>query len=419
MQEYKLYFILIYEMYKELIKEFQQDFNEKKVLKRDINFPYEILKLNKIITFVWPRRAGKTYFMFYVLKQLVNNNLIKLEDIVFIDFSAFLEEKLDVNNLLEDFYSLYPNRTPFFVFDEIQELDNFSKPILYLFNKWYKIFLSWSNSKLLSSQLSTQFRGRTFDIKVYPLSFNEFLYFKNIDKKHTYTTKERWKLKNLLAEYLQYWSYPEIALIDNKNIKQDLIKSYFEILLYKDLIERYGISNEYVLKFLFKKVLLNVTKEFSTTKTLNELKSQNIKLWIQTIYNYLEYMEDIFLISQINDLYKTRNRKYYLYDIGFINLVTKNNFWQRFENIIFTHLLRKYKDISYIKTTKWEIDFALEDKVFQVCYDLNYDNFEREIKLLSSIKNKEKYVVYFNKQEGIQSNDIKFINFFEFVDLLV
>ena len=403
-------------MYKEIIKEFQQDFKEKQVLKRNIDFPYEILDLNKIISFVWPRRAGKTYFMFYILKQLVKDSKIKLEDIVFIDFSSFLEKNFDVNKLLEDFYSLYPDGKPFFVFDEIQELEEFSKPVLYLFNKWYKIFLSWSNSKLLSSELSTQFRWRTYDIKVFPLSFNEFLSFKNIEQKKAYTTKEKWKLQNLLTEYIQYGAYPEIVLVDNTNIKQDLIKGYFEILLYKDLIERYGISNEYVLKYLFKKVLLNTTKEFSTTKTLNELKSQNINLWIQSIYNYLEYMEDIFLIKQLDDLYKTRNRKYYLYDVAFVNLINKNNFWQRFENIVFTHLFRKYENVNYVKNNKWKLDFVINNKIFQVCYDLNYENFEREIKLLNSIENKQKYIIYFNNQKDLKSNDINLIDFFEFIE---
>jgi len=404
-------------MYKEIIKEFHQDFKEKQILKRDINFPYDILKLNKIVSFVWPRRAGKTYFMFYVLKKLIEIKKIKLEDIVFLDFSAFLDKDFDVKKLLEDFYSLYPDGKPFFVFDEIQELEEFSKSVLYLFNKWYKVFLSWSNSKLLSSELSTQFRWRTYDIKIYPLSFNEFLNFKNIDQKEAYTSKEKWKLQNLLTEYMQYGAYPEVILVNNDNIKQDLIKSYFEILLYRDLIERYGILNEYVLKYMFKKILLNTTKEFSTIKTLNELKSQNIKLWIQSIYNYLEYMEDIFLIKQINDLYK-KNRKYYLYDVGFINLTNKNNFWQRFENIVFLEFLRKYENINYIKTNKWEIDFVIENKVFQVCYDLNYENFEREIKLLNSIKDREKYLVYFNKQKDLKSEDINIISFFEFIKLI-
>ena len=404
-------------MYKELIKEFQEDFKERQVLKRNIDFPYEILSLNKIISFVWPRRAGKTYFMFYILKQLIKENKIKLEDIVFIDFSSFLEKSFNVDKLLEDFYSLYPEGRPFFVFDDIQELEEFSKPVLYLFNKWYKVFLSWSNSKLLSSELSTQFRWRTYDVKVYPLTFEEFLIFKNVNQKETYTVKKKWKLQNLLTEYMQYGAYPEVVLVDNLSIKQDLIKSYFEILLYKDLIERYGISNEYVLKYLFKKILLSITKEFSTTKTLNELKSQNIRLWIQTIYNYLEYMEDIFLVKQINDLYKARNRKYYLNDVGFMNLINKNNFWQRFENIVFTHLFRMTENISYIKTSKWEIDFVLGDKAFQVCYDLTYDNFEREMKLLSLVKDKEKYLIYFNKQDTIQSDDVKLLNFFEFINV--
>ncbi len=87
--------------------------------------------------------------------------------------------------------------------------------------------------------------------------------------------------------------------------KTDLIKTYFEIVLYKDLLERYWVENEYVLKYLFKKVVLTNTKEFSFPKVFNELKSQNIKIWIQSLYNYIEYFKEIFFLSEINDRYKT------------------------------------------------------------------------------------------------------------------
>jgi len=168
---------------KRLILRWQEKIKDVKVLKREINFNFEYLKLNKIISFVWPRRAGKTYFMFSILQKLISEKKLKLEQIIFIDFTAFLYEDFDVEKLLEDFFELYPDEKPFFVFDEIQELENFNKIVMYLFNCDYKIFLSWSNSKLLSSELSTIFRWRTIDVKIFPLNFWEFLYFKNIEKK--------------------------------------------------------------------------------------------------------------------------------------------------------------------------------------------------------------------------------------------
>ncbi len=406
-------------MYKETIKEFQEDFKSKKVKKRNIKFPFEILDINKIITFVWPRRAGKTYFMFYILQQLIEKKVISIENIVFIDFSAFLDQNFDVKQLLEDFYWLYPDKEPFIVFDEIQELEWFSNMVLDLFNKWYKIFLSWSNSKLLSSELSTQFRWRTYDIRIYPLDFQEFLYFKNMESKEIYGTKKKWKLKNLFNEYLQFGAYPEIALIEDTNIKLALLESYFDILLYKDLLERYGIENEYVLKYLFKKIVLTNTKEFSFTKVFYELKSQNIKVGIQTLYNYLEYLKEIFFVLELNDKYKKKSQKLYLYDVGFTNLINKNNLWQRLENVIYLLLIRKYHNITYISNKHGEVDFVLEKEgiAIQVCYKLNYDNIEREAKSLKKLDIKDKYIIYFDLENKIEIEWLKIISILEAINL--
>jgi len=96
--------------------------------------------------------------MFRILKKLIKRDDIDIEQIVFIDFTSFLYEDFDVEKLLENFFELYPKKKPFFVFDEIQELDNFKKIVMYLYNSNYKIFLSGSNSKLLSSEISTIFR---------------------------------------------------------------------------------------------------------------------------------------------------------------------------------------------------------------------------------------------------------------------
>ncbi len=404
---------------KRLILRWQEKIRDVKVLKRKINFNYEYLKLNKIISFVWPRRAGKTYFMFSILQTLISEKKIKLEQIIFIDFTAFLYEDFDVEKLLEDFFELYPNEKPFFVFDEIQELENFNKIVMYLFNSDYKIFLSGSNSKLLSSELSTIFRGRTIDVKIFPLNFWEFLYFKNIKKKEFYTEKEIWVLKNLIKEFIQFWSYPEIVLLENNEGKYELIKSYFSLLLYKDLLERYWIENEYIIKQLINKLLLSITKEFNINKFFNELKSKNIKIWKQTIYNYLEYLKEIFFIKEIKDEFKKWAKKYFFYDVWYNNITLLENLWQRFENIVFSELNRKFENIIYRKKEYYEIDFIIPEKsiAIQVCYDLNSENFKREIKCFSENNFKNNYLIYFNKEKDFEIEWVKIVNLNEFIRL--
>ncbi len=405
---------------KRLILKWQEKILDIKILNRDIKFNYEYLELNKIITFVWPRRSGKTYFMFSILQKLIKEKKLDIKQIIFIDFTSFLYDDFDIEKLLEDFFELYPDKKPFFVFDEIQELWNFNKIVMYLFNSWYKVFLSWSNSKLLSSELSTIFRWRTVEVKIFPLKFNEFLYFKNILKKQFYTEKDIWLLNNLIQEFLEFWSYPEVCLAQNKDTKYELVKWYFNLLLYKDLIERYWIENEYVIKYLIKKLLLTTTKEFNINKTFNEIKSQNIKIWKQTIYNYLEYLKEIFFVKEILDKVRKWAKKFFFYDVWYNNILLLENKWQRFENIVYSELNSRFEEIIYKKNNDYEIDFIVEEKdlAIQVCYELTTENINREIKWFQINDYKNNILVYFKKEKDFDFPWIKILNLFEFIDFL-
>ena len=404
--------------YKRLILRWQDIISEVKPLKRSIKFNYEYLKLNKIISFVWPRRAWKTYYMFRILKKLIKRDDIDIEQIVFIDFTSFLYEDFDVEKLLENFFELYPKKKPFFVFDEIQELDNFKKIVMYLYNSNYKIFLSGSNSKLLSSEISTIFRWRTIDVKIYPLSFDEFLDFKDVKLKNTCTERWVWLVNNLIWEYLEFWAYPEVVLTKNKEVKYELIKWYFTLLLYKDLLERYWIENEYVIKYLINKLLLWVTKEFNINKIFNDLKSQNIKIWKQTIYNYLEYLKEIFFIKEIKDEFAKWSKKFFFYDVWYNNILLLENLWQRFENAVYSELNRNFETLVYRKTIVSEIDFILPEKntCIQVCYNLNSENKERETKYFTNTDYENKILVYFSKTGVSEIKWVKMMNFLEFME---
>lgn len=407
-------------MYKEIILNNQEKINSLSIIERNFKFDLEILKLNKIITFVWPRRAWKTYTMYQILNNLIKNKLIKLEQIVFIDFSEILEKNINFSEILENFYSIYPNLEPFFVFDEIQEIENFREWIIWLFNKWFKIFLSWSNSNLLSSEISTHFRWRIYEYFIFPLSFIEFLKFKSFELKKDYSTKQMWILKNYLNEYLTYWWYPEISLIENQNLKQSLLKNYFEILLYKDLIERYNIENQFVIKYLLKSLLLSNTKEISVNKIYNELKSQNIEVSKNTLYNYIEYIENIFFIKKLNNFHSLKwFYKSYLYDVWFTySYKNKDDLWKNLENIVYLELLKNNEMIYYKKKSN-EIDFFLPDKNLniQVCYNLDDTNYKREISVLSNSKEENNILITFEQEDEININwkIIKVIPFYKWI----
>ncbi len=401
------------------IKSWQKKIQNINLKQREVIFEPEVLKLNKIISFVWPRRAWKTYYMYQIIKNLISQNIIKLEQVVFIDFVELEQTNINFDEILEAFFSIYPDLEPFFVFDEIQEIDNFKEWILKLYNDWYKIFVSWSNSKMLSSELATQFRWRNIEYFILPLSFKEFLTFKEFKDHSTLLPATKWKLKNLFLEYLKYGWYPEIAMIDNIELKENLLKNYFDIIIYKDLIDRYSISNEYTLKYLLKRIITNNGKELSINKIYNDLKSQNIAVSKDTLYNYFEYIKNIFFSKTLSNYFSPKwQGKLYLLDTWIANITNRKfDKWQSFENMVYLELLRKHKENLYYKKNWAEIDFYIpnSDTNIQVCFDLNIENKLRELSAFDKVKWIQNILINFNIQDDLElDNNVINTNFLDF-----
>lgn len=403
-------------MFKQIIIDNQEKIKNTSLIQRKIDFDKEILWLNKIVSFVWPRRSWKTYFMYQVVKKLIEKWEIKIEQIVFIDFAEIIERKIDFNKILSSFYELYPNLEPFFVFDEVQDIDNFKEWIIWLFNKWFKVFISWSNSKLLSQEISTQFRWRNYEIFILPLSFKEFLAFKNFEIKKYHSTKEDAQLKNLFLEYLKYWAYPEIALIDNIQLKEWILKDYFNLLVYKDLKERYKIDNDYALKYLVSEIVSSTTEEFSINKVYTNLKTQWLKIWKDTLYNYTEYLQNIFFSKKVSNFQNLNwATKIFLYDLSFMNVFNKNE-WneKRFINAVFLELIRSNEeDIFYKKILNKEIDFHIPWEGMEVQASFEFWNEISDKKMRDLIKSdwkKRKFITFDKwnvKDENIEIMDFK------------
>jgi len=403
--------------YKKIILRWQKDIEEIKFIKRDFEIDlYDVFKLRKILVLVWPRRVWKTFMFYQIIDTLLKERKIKLQDIVYINFANIFFKDFNIEKLLEEYFTLFPTWQPVFFFDEIQELYDFEKVLLYLQSNKYQIFATWSNSKLLSKEISTNLRWKYLEKFVYPLTFKEFLRFKNFEKQNYVLEEDRWKLKNLFFEFLIWWNFPEIVLAENSITKRDLIVSYFKDVVYIDLVERYKIENEKVLLELMEKILKTIWKEFSVQKFFNTLKSKWIKIWKPTIYNYLQYLENIFFVKGIKNFYKDQNKKFFLYNIGFENILFETeNYGQRFENIVFLELIRRWYNVYY-KLWKEEIDFFIPevDLNIQVCWDLTEDNFEREVKPLLKQQWK-KVVVYFEKEKEFSIERVDFIDFFSFI----
>ena len=389
---------------KEQIKQIIRDFhlNEKFDVKpRDLQ---PTIDTKKIITLIGVRRCGKTSILYEMINRL-SSSIVKTK-ILFLNFEdERLELSVDeLDIVLQSFRELYPEqnlRECYFFFDEIQNVTGWEKFVRRLYDTISKnIYITGSNSKLLSSEIATSLRGRTLSYEVYPLSFVEYLAFENIEI-DLYSSNSLAHIKNAEEKFLKDGAFPEILFLQKQYINQTL-QEYFNVLIYRDLLERYNIPNSIALKFFLKRIIASTTKQISINKIYNELKSSGIKIGKNTLYNFLEYVQNIYLAFTLqrydNSLVNKElgERKIYTVDIGLNNATEfkfSDNIGKSLENAIFLELKRRSKSLFYYRDASSECDFVVQDdnkivQAIQVTYDMSdEDTSKREIKgLLSACK---------------------------------
>jgi hypothetical protein len=361
--------------------------------RRNIELP---LNSSKIITVIGPRRAGKTYLVFQHIQELISKNVRK-EKILYLNFEderiELVQNELDL--ILQSYRELYPEiklSDCYFFFDEIQNLTGWERFIRRIYDTVCKnIFITGSNSRLLSSEIASSLRGRTLKYEVYPLTFREFLLFKKFNFKpeiDLFDSVKKAVLIKLFNEYLQYGGFPEIVLLE-ENLKLKTLQEYFEVMLYRDIAERYSVKDTLVLKYFLKRLAESVTKPYSIHKIYNELKSNQIKVGKDTLYKFIDYAEDIYMIKTLkkhyNSIIKTElaEKKAYFADTGLlaaIKMINGNNLGVLLENLVSHELSARHQDIVFFKERN-ECDFIVNKRdCFQICFDLGtYETKKREI----------------------------------------
>ncbi len=411
-----------------IIKEFQE-FKLPNIINRQLT----ISESNKIISLVGNRRSGKTYFFYQLVKELLVKGIAK-DQILYINFDddRLYPLKLDeLDYLIESYYELFPenkNKKKYFFLDEIQTIDNWELFVRRLNDKEnIKIYLTGSSSKLLSQEIATSLRGRTLSYYLYTLNFKEFLEFKNFKftKNDVYSSK-RYQLKKLFLEYLNDGSFPEVVL--ENNLKKEILNNYFDMFIYKDLVERYSIRNIDLLKKLSLYLLTNVSNLFSAS-SYYKLISKEISVSKETILEYLSYLKEINLVFSV-PIYsfslkqqQVNPSKIYTIDNGLRNAISfkfSEDEGRLAENLVFIELKRKLKEIYYWKG-KGEVDFVIKNKdnsvdLINVCY--NNEIPEREVNsinefivkhLNTKINNKIIITKDLEKEEKIDERIIKYI----------
>jgi len=419
-----IFFMKKKEQLKQIIRDFHLGDNYD-VKSRTLQPPYDT---KKIITLVGVRRCGKTSILYDMINKL--SGMTEKTKILFLNFEDERLE-LDVSELdliLQSFSELYPEQNLsecYFFFDEIQNVIGWEKFVRRVYDTLSKnIYITGSNSKLLSSEIATSLRGRTLSYEVYPLSFSEYLSFKGIEVDF-YSSKSLAYIKNAQEKFLRDGGFPETLFLEDQ-YKNQTLQEYFHVLLYKDLAERYSITNTVALKFFLKRIIASSTKQISINKIYNELKSSGIKIGKNTLYDFLDYVQNIYLALTLRR-YDTSlvnkelgEKKIYSIDIGLNNATEfkfSNDIGKSLENAVFLQLRRNWSEIFYYSDASSECDFVIYEKnkitqAIQVSYDMsNEDTKNREIKgLLAACKNfdlQSGIIVTFDSEDELIINEMK------------
>jgi uncharacterized protein len=408
------------DLFKQLIKEsIEKDYPELK--ERALQVP---LDLNKIITIIGARRSGKTHYLYSILEKL--RKTMKRELLVYINFDDDRLFPLEINSLndfIEGYYEMYPenrNEKVYFFLDEIQNITNWELFIRRIYDKENcHIYLTGSSSKLLSKEIATSLRGRTMVYEIFPLSFSEFLKWKSI-KAIEYSIKSQSVVVNAFDQYTTASSLPELFNFPGDAIN-NVLHEYINMVIYKDLIERYQLSNHYLIKYLVKFLLTNTGNPLSINKMYNDFKSMGLKVAKQSLYQYIDYLEDAYIFYTVplftsNLREKNRNpRKIYCVDNGLKELVSITKDTGRlYENLVFLQLRRKHREIFYYKQRQ-EVDFCYYSEtkaiaLINVCYSLtDHQTRQREIngliEAMNALNTKSSVLINNNLDEEITIDD--------------
>ncbi|NTV99667.1 MAG: ATP-binding protein, partial [Chlorobiaceae bacterium] len=252
----------------------------------------------KIVTLVGVRRSGKTSCLFNSINGLLNKG-VPMTSILYVNFEdERLELKTDeLDLLLQAYQELYPEMLMegcYFFFDEIQNVAGWDKFVRRIYDSITKnIFITGSNARFLSSDIASSLRGRAVSYEVYPLSFSEYLDFKGVSADLD-STKSIAVINHHLGDYLKRGGFPEVIGYDDA-LRNRVLQEYFNVMIYRDLAERYEIRNLPALKFFLKRILASATKQFSVNNIYKELKSSGFRIGKNQLYDYLEASVNVYL----------------------------------------------------------------------------------------------------------------------------
>lgn len=384
---------------KVLIAEYQQ-----RVL--DVSFvdrPY-VMEENLNYVFVGLRRVGKSYLMFQHIHHLRNAGHAR-EEILYFNFeddriASLQTEDLD---LIKVCYEEMFDHKPIFFLDEIQIVPKWEKFARRLADQGYRVYITGSNAKMLSSEIATTLGGRFVIRQVYPFSFGEYLTLSHINSSdpnavYRYPTE----ISKSFESYFRYGGLPEVVQISDK---RTWLSSLYQRIFFGDLITHYQIRNDYALRVLIRKLAESVKQPTSFNRLANIVSASGKKISTDTVIDYLGYLKETWMVLQVENICaklaeKESNKKYYFSDNGILNLFLIDPFTSLLENLVAIRLRQLYGENVYFYQRGVEVDFYVIDiqLAIQVSYSLlDPETYKREmnglIKMAAHIEVNEMMII--------------------------
>jgi len=361
----------------------------------------------KIDAVIGMRRTGKTWFLFQTMQCYLEQGIPK-EAMLYLNFD---DERLlpmaaaELGQIIETYYRMFPehrDRTCYFFFDEVQNISGWEVWLRRLVDtEQVQIAVTGSSAKLLSREIATALRGRSLSTEMFPFSFREALAHEKIEgfSAPRPGAKKRALLENRLRRYLLNGGFPEVQSVsDNHRIR--ILQEYVDVVILRDIVERYQVSNILPLRTLIRHLLATPATLFSVNKFYNDLRSQGLACGKNTLHDYFEYLNDAYLIypvsihSRSERTRRVNPRKVYVIDTGLANafLHRPQSDWGRLlENFVFMELRRKGLTIEYYRTENGlEVDFITTDHcdaqtLYQASLELRDEQTrKREVRALTT-----------------------------------
>ncbi|HDJ89920.1 MAG TPA: ATP-binding protein [Thermoprotei archaeon] len=410
------------------------------VKRREININ---LSLDQIVTITGIRRCGKTFLLFGIAKNLLKK--FGREEVLYINFEHELLANLNSRDLRELFKShreLFTKDIKYLLLDELPKVEGWDVWLRRVFDeRKYRIFVTGSSYDLRPEELSSSLRGRTINYMLFPLSFREFLKFKELkfDERDLILEENRGRLLKELRIYLEFGGFPDVVMKEDEFEKIKLISLYFDTIILRDIVEKHEIRNVRVLRNFLRYVISISSSYFSASKTEKYFRSIGEKVSKPTLLDFYEYAKKAFLLLKTEIFSKKVKVRFqfpiktYVMDTSFINYVNPRfteNLGALMENVVAVELHRIKELRPTIEIFYWkeygrqegrEVDFVIKEglnikQLIQVTYASSLDEIEKRelrslVKASNLLKCKDLLVITWDYEDDIKfkGKKIRFI----------